>query len=188
MWKQWLDWTKYDPDQRSVTSHLNTSLTLDKNVFVCDERTLQLMAEMVGRDFVPFCWGLLTRQLTSTTEGFMIRPALLYLLSISFQGVCGALTVLMRDAIKPNLMQTLEVWEPTIHMSVCVCVCWICIQLWALGIASAPELMGLDRAVGLCIHPFYISKWKLGNKETSFCLVVFLFLAHTKIRNLLISS
>lgn len=25
------------------------------------------------------------------------------------QGVCGALTVLMRDAIKPNLMQTLEV-------------------------------------------------------------------------------
>lgn len=25
------------------------------------------------------------------------------------QGVCGALTVLMKDAIKPNLMQTLEV-------------------------------------------------------------------------------
>lgn len=27
----------------------------------------------------------------------------------SLQGVCGALTVLMKDAIKPNLMQTLEV-------------------------------------------------------------------------------
>lgn len=27
----------------------------------------------------------------------------------SVQGVSGALTVLMRDAIKPNLMQTLEV-------------------------------------------------------------------------------
>lgn len=26
-----------------------------------------------------------------------------------FQGVTGALTVLMKDAIKPNLMQTLEV-------------------------------------------------------------------------------
>ena len=27
----------------------------------------------------------------------------------SFQGVAGALTVLMKDAIRPNLMQTLEV-------------------------------------------------------------------------------
>ena len=28
---------------------------------------------------------------------------------IIFQGVAGALTVLMKDAIRPNLMQTLEV-------------------------------------------------------------------------------
>lgn len=28
---------------------------------------------------------------------------------LSLQGVSGALTVLMKDAIKPNLMQTLEV-------------------------------------------------------------------------------
>ena len=26
------------------------------------------------------------------------------------QGVSGALTVLMKDAVRPNLMQTLEVW------------------------------------------------------------------------------
>lgn len=30
---------------------------------------------------------------------------------LSLQGVSGALTVLMKDAIKPNLMQTLEVSE-----------------------------------------------------------------------------
>ena len=30
---------------------------------------------------------------------------------IIVQGVSGALTVLMKDAIKPNLMQTLEVGE-----------------------------------------------------------------------------
>lgn len=32
-----------------------------------------------------------------------------FLIFHSVQGVSGALTVLMRDAIKPNLMQTLEV-------------------------------------------------------------------------------
>lgn len=32
----------------------------------------------------------------------------------SLQGVSGALTVLMKDAIKPNLMQTLEVGETCI--------------------------------------------------------------------------
>ena len=35
-------------------------------------------------------------------------PPLLFM-GIYFQGVGGALTVLMKDAIKPNLMQTLEV-------------------------------------------------------------------------------
>lgn len=34
--------------------------------------------------------------------------------SFALQGVSGALTVLMKDAIKPNLMQTLEVGE-TLH-------------------------------------------------------------------------
>lgn len=50
-----------------------------------------------------------TEDCTFLASEFVINPALFYLLPISFQGVCGALTVLMRDAIKPNLMQTLEV-------------------------------------------------------------------------------
>lgn len=37
---------------------------------------------------------------------------------LSLQGVSGALTVLMKDAIKPNLMQTLEVGET--HMLTCI--------------------------------------------------------------------
>lgn len=51
-------------------------------------------------------------------------------------GVTGALTVLLKDAVQPTLMQTLEVGARSrwLHASGCVClcvvsgICWWCLK------------------------------------------------------------
>lgn len=92
----------------TVASEIMAVLALTSSL----EDMRQRLAKMVvasSRDGQPITTEDLVGKSQPEPRGFQGSAKLTQCTDLSLQGVSGALTVLMKDAIKPNLMQTLEV-------------------------------------------------------------------------------